>query len=149
MAAVSAVSAQNHRQGWWEIPMQKFPQDAHHRHALHLLQDRQEKKKRKEGEACGPSPRTGPALLPREAVMAAGEGLTRVTTSAASPLVSPPTPASSFLPLPGAHTRVPLVNRKSAFTLRYQWPGTGSCESCAPFSALLEESVFSSRVAPP
>lgn len=32
-------------------------------------------------------------------------------------------------------TRVPLVNRKSAFTLRYQWPGTTRCESCTPFPA--------------
>jgi hypothetical protein len=39
-----------------------------------------------------------------------------------------------------------LVNRKSAFTLRYQWPGAGTCESCAPFPA---PRVFSSRAAHP
>ena len=48
--------------------------------------------------------------------------------------------------LAASHSPVPcipsLVNRKSACTLRYQWPSTGSCESCAPFPALR---VFYSR----
>jgi hypothetical protein len=52
----------------------------------------------------------------------------------------PTCPSSGF-----DSTRVPLVNRKSALTLRYQWHGAASCESCLPFPA---PNVFSSRAAP-
>ena len=50
----------------------------------------------------------------------------------------------NYVPLPyippaclQALTRMPLVNRKSPLTLRYQWPGTASYESCTPFPAPL------------
>jgi hypothetical protein len=51
----------------------------------------------------------------------------------------------TYLSLGFDSTRVPLVSRKSAFTLRYLWPGVASCEIWAPFPA---PCVFSSQPCP-
>ena len=59
-------------------------------------------------------------------------------------------PRAPQVSLIASHSPVPcipsLVNRKTAFTLRYEWPDTASCESCTPFPA---PHVFSSQATPP